>query len=174
MVGSVEIQPEETKKIMSRLDDIERDGDYKDILAIVELSKTETFTEFKALLKNQETELLKLTPEESKDLKLMTQDQLQETIKELDDQLAVIEDYKVKYYQASESSEQLEGTHTILNSLDRRLVLNSITYYEMMNRHMGGNGFSEETRKVVNDVHYNVEHNLPVRKDVEASHSVLV
>lgn len=165
-VEGTEMKEDERKKLVHRLNELEQDGDYKDILAIVELSKTESFTEFKALLKAQESELMKLSPAQSQELKTMDQDQLEGAIKELDDQLGLIDEYKKQYMQAGEMTEDLEGTHVILTGLDRRLVLNSITYYEMMNRHLGGNGFNEDTTRVINDVHYHVEHNLPVKKDV--------
>lgn len=167
-IASADVDQQERKKLGYRLDELEMDGDYKDILAIVELSKNESFAEFKALLKAQESEMAKLSPAESQELKTMDRSQLEATIKELDDQLNVIEEYKQEYMEANEQIEDLEGTHVILSGLDRRLVLNTITYYELMNRHMGGNGFNEDTKRLINDVHYHVEHNLPVNKDVSS------
>lgn len=160
------MEDEERKTLMYRLDEIEQDGDFKDILAIVELSKTENFSQFKQLLKSQESEMAKLNPTQSQELRSMSKEELESAIKELDNQLGVIEDFKKLYEQAGELTEELEGTHVILSGLDRKLVLNTITYYEMMNRHTGGNGFNEETKMVINDVHYHLEHNLPVKKDV--------
>lgn len=161
-----EIDQEQKAKLLKRINQLEEDGDYKDILAIVELSKTGTYAEFKKLLQSQESELVKLSPSENKDLQTMSEEQLQASIKELDDQLAVINEYKKQYLESTEKKEDLEGTHVILHGLQRTVMLNTITYYEMINRFAGGMLYNQDTLKVLNDVHYNVEHNLPVLKEV--------
>lgn len=165
-LNAPEIDQEHKERLLRRIQQLEEDGDYKDILAIVELSKSDTYADFKKLMKSQESELVKLSPGETKGLHTMSEEQLQTSIKELDEQLAVIEEYKHEYLASTEKKEDLEGTHVILNGLQRTVMLNSITYYEMLNRFAGGMLYNPDTIKVLNDVHYNVEHNLPVLKEV--------
>jgi hypothetical protein len=165
-LNAPEIDQEHKERLLRRIQQLEEDGDYKDILAIVELSKSDTYADFKKLMKSQESELVKLSPGETKGLHTMSEEQLQTSIKELDEQLAVIEEYKLEYLASTEKKEDLEGTHVILNGLQRTVMLNSITYYEMLNRFAGGMLYNPDTIKVLNDVHYNVEHNLPVLKEV--------
>ena len=160
----------ERNVLKRRIDELEQDGDYKDILAIVELGKSESFKEFKALVKSQEQEMARLKLEEGRDIKKMSETQLQENLRELEEQLNLIEKSKQEYFDLDNDKEELEGSHVILTGLQRTLMLNFVMYYEMFNKFAGGGLLDEDARRVINDVHYNIEHNLPVLKDVRLVH----
>ena len=62
--------------------------------------------------------------------------------------------------------EELEPGYVLVTDLDKKLVLNAITYYEFQNRNLQGVSLHPETMKSLEIVHYHVEHNLPVRREV--------
>lgn len=50
--------------------------------------------------------------------------------------------------------------------MDKKLVLNMITYYEFMMRNLTGVIMHPETQKNIEKVHYAIEHNLPLKRQV--------
>jgi len=62
--------------------------------------------------------------------------------------------------------EELEPGYLLVTDLDKKLVLNAIAYYEFQMRNLQGVEMHPETMKSLEIVHYHVEHNLPVRREV--------
>jgi hypothetical protein len=62
--------------------------------------------------------------------------------------------------------EELEPNYVLVTGLQKKLVLNAITYYEFQSRNMQGVVLHPETMKSMEIVHYHVEHNLPVRREL--------
>ena len=56
------------------------------------------------------------------------------------------------------------STFILYRGLDKKLVLNMITYYEFMVRNLAGVLMHPETLKNIEKVHYAIEHNLPVKR----------
>jgi len=62
--------------------------------------------------------------------------------------------------------EDLEPGYILVTGLDKKLVLNAIAYYEFQARNLQGVVIHPETMKAIETVHYHVDHNLPVRREV--------
>ncbi len=62
--------------------------------------------------------------------------------------------------------EELEPGYILVSGLDKKLVMNAITYYEFQSRNLQGVVIHPDTMKAIETVHYHVEHNLPVRREV--------
>lgn len=62
--------------------------------------------------------------------------------------------------------EELEPGYVLVTDIDKKLVLNAIAYYEHQMRNLPGVEMHPETMKSLEIVHYHVEHNLPVRREV--------
>jgi len=62
--------------------------------------------------------------------------------------------------------EELEPGYLLVTDLDKKLVLNAIAYYEFQMRNLQGVEMHPETMKSLEIVHYHVEHNLPVRREL--------
>ena len=63
--------------------------------------------------------------------------------------------------------EELEPDYVIVNSFDKKMILNMIAYYEFHYRNNQGVMINPDTLKSMEIVHYHVEHNLPVRREVK-------
>ena len=96
----------------------------------------------------------------------MSDDDLKDAIGELDSQLEVIGNYRKEYMGLTTSAGDLEADHVILYGLKRLMVLNVIAYYSYHDRFTEGVTIHPESRKVLNELHYNIEHNLPCKKEV--------
>ena len=155
----------ETKNLLKKIESIEENGEYQDILVIVESSKSENFKEFKELLSAQkkETDILKI--EDRAALAKMNEDELKTAIKDLEEQLTLIEGQRREFVELDKDVSDLESSLVILNGMKRIAVLNRCTYYETHRKMNLGMVIHPETLTVLADVQYKVENNLPVRKD---------
>ena len=50
--------------------------------------------------------------------------------------------------------------------MDRKIVLNHIKYLETMDGLNSGISMHPETKSIIEQVHYRIEHNLPVKKEL--------
>jgi hypothetical protein len=160
------LSEEEKKKILSKVQQVEENGEYQDILKIVEATKTDSFKEFKQLLQAQMQETEKLRLESRKEVSKMSEEELQASVKELDDQLKTIEQYKKEYLELGRNIEDTEGTHIILTGIKRNIVLNVIRYYDTHALFYDGVTIHPESLETLNEVNYLVDNNLPVAKEL--------
>ncbi len=156
---------DEAKDLLKKIEAIEEGGEYQDILKIVETSKTETFREFRELVAAQNREAKQLKIETRNELVRMSEEDLQKSISELDQQLKLIEAQRKEYDDFNRDIEDLEATHVILNGIRRGAVLNVCYYFEIQSKFGQGMVVHPEALKVLAEVQYKVENNLPVKKE---------
>lgn len=103
---------------------------------------------------------------ERKDLAGMSESQLQANMKDLDEQLKSIEDYRNEYFQLKKDIEDTEASHVILTGIRRNLMISVIKYYFTHTMFYDGASLHPEFKEVLNEVDYLINNNLPVRREV--------
>ena len=92
---------------------------------------------------------------------------LNDEMKTLEKEIVEIKEMKKELEGVEQALEDLEPTHILVTGLQKKIVLNSITYYEFQSRNLHGFTINPETLKAIEYVHYQIEHNLPVRREVK-------
>jgi hypothetical protein len=127
-----------------------------------QISKTAAFKTFKDFSKNLKDSERQIT----ESLKNRDINTLSEEIKKVSQELESIKILKKELEVVEQKIEDLEPGYILLSGIDKKLVLNQITYYEFQYRILQGVVINPETLKAIETVHYHVEHNLPVRREV--------
>lgn len=105
---------------------------------------------------------LNLNKEEQENLLEKIKQEMQNVEKEIIE----IKEMRKELEAINQNLEELEPTHILVSGLQKKIVLNSIIYYEFQSRNLHGFTINPETLKAIEYVHYQVEHNLPVRREV--------
>mmetsp|Transcript_28401 Transcript_28401/g.32841 ORF Transcript_28401/g.32841 Transcript_28401/m.32841 type:complete len:593 (+) Transcript_28401:24-1802(+) len=155
----------EGKESLEQLGEAELLKEAQEAARFQAMSKYGSMEEYKKAIEKEiqtrkiEDVLNRKMPEKSaeeleKELQQLTQDieEIKKTKKELSDLENKIED--------------LEPDYVIVTGLKKKLVLNSITYYEFQLRNVEGLTMNPDAMKAIETVHYHVEHNLPVRREL--------
>jgi hypothetical protein len=130
------------------------------------ISKTSAFKTFQDFSKNLKDSEKQITESlKNRDINALSEE-IQKVSKELDS----IKSLKKELEAIEQKIEDLEPGYILLSGIDKKLVLNQITYYEFQYRILQGVVINPETLKSIETVHYHVEHNLPVRREVIFSH----
>ncbi len=95
-----------------------------------------------------------------------TSEEIEVQLEKLNKDLENIRATKRELEDLEKEIEELEPGYILVTELKKKLVLNSITYYEFMLRNLQGVTMHPETMKSIEVLHYHVEHNLPVRREV--------
>eukprot|EP01017_Pseudomicrothorax_dubius_P038457 TRINITY_DN5761_c0_g2_i2.p1 TRINITY_DN5761_c0_g2~~TRINITY_DN5761_c0_g2_i2.p1 ORF type:complete len:576 (-),score=198.02 TRINITY_DN5761_c0_g2_i2:117-1844(-) len=120
-------------------------------------SRFESYNEF--VQKSGESPTLeapKSKEEQEKDLKA--------AIVALEEQLATIKQTKAELASIEQKIEDLEPDFILVEGIQKKMVLNAITYYEFQYRNLQGVVIHPETIKSLETVHYHVENNMPVSR----------
>lgn len=116
------------------------------------------------LLMCQEVEQLQV--EDQKDIKRMDATQLSTALAQLEEQIKEIEKYKKEYVGLGDKVSETESEEVILTGTKRLSMTFVIAYYEYHNRYPQGFTIHPESKKVLNEINYALQNNLPIRKDV--------
>lgn len=92
--------------------------------------------------------------------------ELQKELSKLSADIEKIRSTKQELEIVEKDIEELEPNYVLVTGLQKKLVLNALTYYEFQSRNLQGVVLHPETMKSMEIVHYHVEHNLPVRREV--------
>ncbi len=92
--------------------------------------------------------------------------ELQKELSKLSADIEKIRSTKQELEVVEKDIEELEPNYVLVTGLQKKLVLNALTYYEFQSRNMQGVVLHPETMKSMEIIHYHVEHNLPVRREV--------
>ena len=87
-------------------------------------------------------------------------------LKKLETELVEIKEMRKELEGVDKAIEELEPTHILVTGIQKKIVLNMITYYEFQSRNLHGFTINPETMKAIENVHYHVDHNLPIRREV--------
>lgn len=135
----------------------------------VPLKNTPSFEEHmkNVLKKEEELNLIEIATQaqderSQKDLMMKLKTELSSVEKDIEE----IKKLKKELEVIDENMEELEPTHVVISGLQKKIVLNMITYYEFQSRNLHGVLINPETLKAIETVHYHVEHNLPIRREV--------
>lgn len=128
-----------------------------------------SYSEYVKKIFDSQKEEIKL--KELKDLKKEEQETLLQKIKlemqDVEKEINEIKEMRKELEVIDQNLEDLEPTHILVSGLQKKIVLNSIIYYEFQSRNLHGFTINPETLKAIEYVHYQVEHNLPVRREVK-------
>ena len=103
----------------------------------------------------------------------MSEADLKSGLAELDSQLQLIDQYRKEYTSMASDVVDLESSHVILKGMTKSTFLFHIKYYEFFNRFSDGAIIHPESKEIMNEANYLVENNLPVKKEVAASLSLV-
>jgi len=140
-----------------------------DISEIKTMERIPSYTEYiKSLMESQKNEkgykqLEGIKKEEKSSFML----KLNEELKKLEGEISEIKEMRQELDDVDKSLEELEPTHILVTGIQKKIVLNMITYYEFQSRNLHGFTINPETIKAIENVHYHVDHNLPVRREVK-------
>lgn len=140
-----------------------------DFSQIKSIEKISSYSEYiKNLLDSQKDEnklkeLQEIKKEDQKNLIV----QLNEELKNLESDINEIKIMRKELEGVDQLLEDLEPTHILVTGIQKKIVLNSIIYYEFQSRNLHGFVINPETLKAIENVHYHVDHNLPIRREVK-------
>jgi hypothetical protein len=163
---SIDMSEEKKSGIENKIKYIEENGEYQDILKIVETSKLESYKEFKELLEANKEGQNSVRLEDLQNIKKMDQEELEKNLVLLNEQLKEIEKSRKEYVDLDRSVDDLEATHVILSGSSRTSILLMMKYYDFHIRYDEGVSVHPGTVEILNEVNYRVENNLPVRREV--------
>jgi hypothetical protein len=163
---SIDMSEEKKTGIENKIKYIEENGEYQDILKIVETSKLESYKEFKELLEANKEGQNSVRLEDLQNIKKMDQEELEKNLVLLNEQLKEIEKSRKEYVDLDRSVDDLEATHVILSGSSRTSILLMMKYYDFHIRYDEGVSVHPGTVEILNEVNYRVENNLPVRREV--------
>ena len=139
-----------------------------DLSQIKSVENIGSYSEYiKSLLENQKDDknlkkLQEIKQEDQSNYML----KIKEELKVLENEITEIKEMRKELEGIEQALEELEPTHILVTGLQKKIVLNSIIYYEFQSRNLHGFLINPETMKAIEYVHYQVEHNLPVRREV--------
>lgn len=141
-----------------------------DVSDIKSMENIPSYTEYiKSLIESQknETNLKSLEGIKTED-KSTYMVKINEELKKLETELVEIKEMRKELEGVDKAIEELEPTHILVTGIQKKIVLNMITYYEFQSRNLHGFTINPETMKAIENVHYHVDHNLPIRREVRA------
>ena len=140
---------------LKRTEDIQKFGEFK------------TFKEYSKTLDDAKTRISEIkVPKDTTDSNTQ---QLEKELAKLSADIENIRVTKQELEKLDQNIEELEPNYILVTGMEKKLVLNTITYYEFQQRNLQGVIMNPETMKAMETVHYHVEHNLPVRREVKSS-----
>ncbi len=66
----------------------------------------------------------------------------------------------------TEKIDALEPEYVLVQGIQRKILQNAMAYLDFHSRNMAGVVFSAEAKENMETVHYHIEHNLPVSKQL--------
>jgi len=123
-----------------------------------------TFQDFTQTLESAKRQISHADPTMSQS-DLATAD-LQKELAKLSSDIERIRSTKQELEVVEKDIEELEPNYVLVTGLQKKLVLNALTYYEFQSRNLPGVALNPESMKSMEIVHYHVEHNLPVRREL--------
>jgi hypothetical protein len=85
---------------------------------------------------------------------------------EIDAQLAQIASERKELNVLQQNITALEPDMMIVSGTQKKVVMNMLHYYEFQERHLAGLYLNPETKKAIEIVHYHVQNNLPVKREL--------
>ncbi|KRX09563.1 hypothetical protein PPERSA_12306 [Pseudocohnilembus persalinus] len=116
-----------------------------------------------------EKEQKETNPEEFEKLKAEEKEKiikLEIELDKLNTELSQIQETKKDIQLTEQKIEDLEPGYVLITGMQKRIVLNQVAYYEFQHRNLSGCIIHPETIKAIETIHYHVEHNLPVRREL--------
>lgn len=139
-----------------------------DVSDIKSMENIPSYTEYiKSLIESQnnETNLKGLEGIKNED-KSTYMVKINDELKKLETELVEIKEMRQELEGVDKAIEELEPSHILVTGIQKKIVLNMITYYEFQSRNLHGFTINPETMKAIENVHYHVDHNLPIRREV--------
>ena len=134
------------------------------------IAKYENYQTFKQYSVNLEKEKLTKKLDQVSSYEAITKEvtikQVETELQKIIQDLEEIQKTKNEIAMVEKKVEELEPDYVIVNSFDKKMILNMIAYYEFHYRNNQGIMINPETLKSMEIVHYHVEHNLPVNRQV--------
>ena len=139
-----------------------------DVSDIKSMESIPSYTEYiKSLIESQNNEnnvkVLEGIKNEDKSTYMV---KINNELKKLETELVEIKEMRKELEGVDKAIEELEPTHILVTGIQKKIVLNMITYYEFQSRNLHGFTINPETMKAIENVHYHVDHNLPIRREV--------
>lgn len=135
-----------------------------------QLKNSESYEEhMKKVLKDDEaTQFLELEKTlHNEESKKSMMHKLESQVTNLQKEIHEIHEMKNELDIIRDRMEDMEPTHVLVEGLQKKIVLNMVLYYEFQARNLQGVLINPETIKAIETVHYHVEHNLPIRREVK-------
>lgn len=96
----------------------------------------------------------------------LTGEELRKELAEIDNQLVELKKAREELAILDKKLEDLEPNHILVEGLTKKMVLNQIAYFEFQYRNMAGVVMHPESIRDIEIVHYHVENNLPIRREL--------
>ena len=155
-------------------------GDKELLQQIEQASLTQKMGEFGSLddykdSLNKELEVQKIeSPEAKQDTPSKTVYDLESELKRVTKEIETLRETKKSITDVEKKIEELEPDYILVTGLQKKLVMNMILYYEFQLRNLTGVTIHPEAKKSIETVHYHLEHNLPVRREVNRLHFIRI
>ncbi|EGR33783.1 hypothetical protein IMG5_038290, partial [Ichthyophthirius multifiliis] len=91
---------------------------------------------------------------------------LMKQLQKINEELQQIQQTKNELSQIDQKIEELEPDYVLITGIKKSIVINQLTYYEYMSRTLHGFVMHPETQKAIEKVHYDIEQNIPVRREL--------
>lgn len=124
------------------------------------------FKSFQDFSKNLEDSKRQLTEQKATATVAASAQELEKELAKISADIDKIRSTKQELEKVEQEIEELEPNYVLVSGIEKKLVLNAITYYEFQHRNLQGVLINPETIKALETVHYHIEHNLPVRREV--------
>ena len=155
----------EGKESLEQLGEAELLKEAQEAARFQAMSKYGSMEEYKKAIE-KELQTRKIEDGKSRRMPEKTAEELEKELQRLTQDIEEIKKTKSELVDVENKIEDLEPDYIIVTGLRKKLVLNSIAYYEFQMRNVEGMSMNPEAMKAIETVHYHVEHNLPVRREV--------
>lgn len=132
---------------------------------IKDMSKYGSLEEYKAAVE-KELGNRRIEDISKRQLPDKTIDQLEKELQAIALDIQELNETKKQITDIEQKIEDLEPNYILITGMKKKMVLNAIAYYEFQQRNLEGVLIHPEAKKSIETVHYHVEHNLPVRREV--------
>ncbi|EAS02419.1 hypothetical protein TTHERM_00727790 (macronuclear) [Tetrahymena thermophila SB210] len=138
------------------------------------IKTAEQFDSVEQYAKEMMKKQLELKNENAQTIYKITSDKDEEDLKEelmialskINSELEQIKVTKQELEQVNTKIEELEPDYILITGMKKQLVLNQIAYYEFQSRNLQGFNLHPETMKAIEKIHYDVDHNIPVKREL--------